>query len=512
MGPATPIQGQAARAPRRGPYLPYLSGNGARAVALRGSLWTIGGYGAGQVVRLGSSLILTRLLFPEAFGLMTLVGVVMIGLQMFSDIGIGPSIIQSKRGSDPVFLNTAWTLQVIRSIGLALIAFALAWPVARFYEKPALLGLLPIVALTVMVNGFQTTAMFTLNREMNLGRLMVFGLATQVFGVVVTVIWAWVSPNVYAIAYGALIAAVAGVATGFHVLPGHRHRFCWDEASRQELFKFGKWIFLSTVAGFFALQADKVLLGKLITSEQLGVYTIALTLVTVGRNLAMELSRRILMPSLAAGLRQSPEQFAGALRKGRTAILLLGAIMLSGAIGMGPPFFHLLYDKRYEGAANLSQLLGVTSWPFFLLYSLQQILLAQGRSAPVLVGTVTNLVVSVAAAPLMYKFYGLQGFVVGYAFGDLAAAVVFNVILARTTTRAVVAQDLWATLAFAVLCASAYPAARLGHAGATGTAIGLAGIVVWLLVALVAVRSISRSGLRRSPAAKGTPPAAPVPA
>jgi hypothetical protein len=61
-------------------------------------------------------LILTRLLFPEAFGLMALVQVFMGGLQMFSDLGVNMSIIQSKRGEDPDFLNTAWTFQILRGL------------------------------------------------------------------------------------------------------------------------------------------------------------------------------------------------------------------------------------------------------------------------------------------------------------------------------------------------------------------------------------------------------------
>lgn len=78
-------------------------------LAIRGMVWTVAGYGASQILRLGSNLILTRLLFPELFGLMTLVNIFITGLHLFSDIGVGPSIIQNKRGDDPVFLNTAWT-------------------------------------------------------------------------------------------------------------------------------------------------------------------------------------------------------------------------------------------------------------------------------------------------------------------------------------------------------------------------------------------------------------------
>src|SRR6476646_1258750 len=83
-----------------------------------GSVWTTSEYAIGVVLRLGGNLVLTRLLVPDMFGIMALVNTFLMGLQMFSDVGIGPSIIQNRRGDDPAFLNTAWTIQVMRGATL----------------------------------------------------------------------------------------------------------------------------------------------------------------------------------------------------------------------------------------------------------------------------------------------------------------------------------------------------------------------------------------------------------
>jgi O-antigen/teichoic acid export membrane protein len=83
--------------------------------------WAILSHGGGQIVRLASNLIVTRLLFTEYFGLMALVNVFLLGLELFSDIGIGPALVQSKR-DDPDFVNTVWTMQVVRGLALCSIA------------------------------------------------------------------------------------------------------------------------------------------------------------------------------------------------------------------------------------------------------------------------------------------------------------------------------------------------------------------------------------------------------
>ncbi|MAO27784.1 MAG: polysaccharide biosynthesis protein, partial [Roseovarius sp.] len=90
------------------------TGSGLMARLMRSGSWVLIGYGGSQAIRLASNLILTRLLFPEAFGLMALVSVVTVGLMMFSDVGVGPSIAQSKRGDDPAFLDTAFSIQILR--------------------------------------------------------------------------------------------------------------------------------------------------------------------------------------------------------------------------------------------------------------------------------------------------------------------------------------------------------------------------------------------------------------
>src|SRR5206468_9319193 len=127
-----------------------------RNAALRGSAWVVAGYAGGQALRFGSNLILARWLFPADFGLMALVNVFLQGLQMFSDVGIGPNIIQNKRGDDPAFLNTAWTVQVIRGAALWVGSCLLSLPLGAFYGESRLGRLIPVAGMTALISGFNS--------------------------------------------------------------------------------------------------------------------------------------------------------------------------------------------------------------------------------------------------------------------------------------------------------------------------------------------------------------------
>ena len=225
-------------------------GDGLMSRALRSASLNLFGFGFSQALRLASNLILTRLLFPEAFGIMAMVSVFLMGLAMFSDVGVGPAIMQSKRGDDRDFLNTAWTIQIIRGVSLWLVACALAWPMARYFGEPDLVYYLPVAALTQLALGFLPTRQETAQRHLKVGRVTLLEMATNLIGALAAIGLAWALQSVWALVISGVVAAVAQVVLYDLFLPGERNRLRWEGAAAQELIRFGKWVFLSTIAGF----------------------------------------------------------------------------------------------------------------------------------------------------------------------------------------------------------------------------------------------------------------------
>ena len=92
-------------------------------VRFKGTYYVVIFYGAAMGLRLLSSVILSRLFLPEYFGLMALVTTVIVGMNLFSHVGLQDSVIQNPRETSR-FLNTAWTIQVIRGAGLFLFSYS----------------------------------------------------------------------------------------------------------------------------------------------------------------------------------------------------------------------------------------------------------------------------------------------------------------------------------------------------------------------------------------------------
>lgn len=419
--PTAPRQGRLAR------IKGLFSGDALAARAMRGSALTVIQFGGANALRLGSNLILTRILFPEAFGLMALTQVFLLGLQMFSQLGINASVIRSERGEDPAFLNTAWTVQIIRGIVLWLICLAAAYPAAAFYGEPQLAQLLPAVGLTAVIQGFASINMVTVNRKLLLGRLTALELGSQAFGIVVMIIAALILQSVWALVIGGLVGALTKTVLSHMILPGARDRFGFEKTAFWEIFHFGKWLFLSTIAGFLMKHGDRAILGRYIELDALAFYQIAFLLATLSLALNTALVQKILYPLYCSVL--TTDASAKDFKIARAKFLLT-----AGTFGVAIPFIlfgreivELLYDPRYYAAGPM--VVGIAfAWLFQLITAgYNPVLLAVGRSKAFALLLLFSAVVRVVLMVIGAREFGIPG-VIGASL--LAEIIIYPVLVA----------------------------------------------------------------------------------
>lgn len=416
-------------------------------LAIRGALWTIASYGASQILRFGCNLILTRLLIPDLFGLIALVYVFIVGLNLFSDIGIRPSIIQNPRGDDPAFLNTAWTMQVIRGWILWFCWLLIAWPVSQLYNEPQLVWLLPVVGLTTVISSFNSTSIYTLNRRMALGKLAAYELGGQAVSLAVMIIWAWFQPSVLALVIGAVAGSFVQLIWSHVLNEGPTNRFFWDKEAAKEIFSFGKWIFVSTAVTFLAEQTDRLILGKLISFKLLGVYGIAFALADIPRQVVLAISGKVIFPAFSQLADLPRPEFRAKILKNRSPILLAVAAGLSLLVSFGDFLILVLYDRRYEGAAWMLPLLALGIWPRLLTQTIDQVFFAIGKTSYPAFASFCKFGFMIIGLPLAFQLGGLPAAIVVIALNDIPYYLPILYGLQREKLS-VIQQDIKATAIF----------------------------------------------------------------
>ena len=336
------------------------------AKARSGTTWIVVGFGSGQVIRLGMNIILAGLLFEEVFALMALVNAVMMGLAMFSDIGLQQNVIQSPRGDEPDFLNTAWTIQVIRGAALTFLAAVLAWPMATFYgaNDPMALDLrwlIPIVALTALIEGLRSPGVLSAARHMRVAQITRIEIAVTIVNTTILLSLAWYLRSVYALAIAAVLSAALHAVLTYWFLPGARPRFVLEATAVRSIFSFGKWIFLSTLLTFLAIQIDRLAFSAMYPLAEVGVYSIAFSLALMVPSLIGSLQSAVIFPWYARMLDDGmglPEAF----HKAKTPVLVVSTYVVVLLIVGAKSFFALAYDDRYSQAAVFLPILATSAW------------------------------------------------------------------------------------------------------------------------------------------------------
>jgi len=387
---------------------------------LKGSLWTIGAFGLGQAIRLGTNVVLARLLAPELFGIMLIVNSLRLGIELISDVGIFQNIVYHKNANDPAFYNTAWTLGAIRGVVLWLAVLVFAVPAARFYQSPILAFVLPVATFGPFVLlGFSSISRTLLPKRLQIAKLNAFDTIVSFVSSVVYVLSAYFSPTIWALVFGGLFSSAATMIGSYFLLPDVTQKFYLSKRFVFEILHFAKWIFVSSVVYFLATNFDRLYLGKIIPLELLGVYGIARTFSELSSMLVLSLGHTVLFPFITAHSQEPRVALREQLATIRTKFLLLAALGVSLFATTADLVIRILYDERYHEASWMLPVLIIGSWFSILANINESTLLGLGRPSYNAVANSLKLAFILFGLPLSVKVYGLLGGITVVAFADL---------------------------------------------------------------------------------------------
>jgi len=357
-----------------------LRGNTLKAKSFKSAGWTVGGFTLQYGLRLVSTLFLTRLLTPEAFGLMSLAFVIVSGLLLLSDIGTTPSIIRSKRGEDPAFLQTAWTLHIVRGGIITFVACLLAWPLSVLYDEPLLLPIVLAISVTALLEGLTSIGIPLARRHMALSKITILDLTTYTAQITVTILLAWYFRSVWALVAGVLFGSMLKVVLSHMIMPPFQHALRWDKETLSEIVTFGRWILLATLLTFLGGRGIIAIQGTMVPIDILGMLAIAGTLAWAVRELAGSLLDNIAFPVLAQIIRERPQDAARTLHKIQMVLILGGVPCFLVLSFIAQDLIGLMYDDRYAMAGPFLSLMALNGALGLLSMPYQNALLAAGES------------------------------------------------------------------------------------------------------------------------------------
>ena len=381
-----------------------IRGGGARGAALASNF----------LVRLGSLMILARLLEPKDFGLLGMVTAFTGVLSLFRDFGLSAAAIQRANVTEEQTSTLFW-INVLTGTALTLITGACAPAVSRFYHEPRLWAVTWVVSLGFVINGAGVQHSVRLQRDMRFTTLASIDVAALVLSTVIAIgaakagygVWALVTTTVTLPLF-----TTGGLWLTTAWIPGKFHRRVGIPA----MMRFGGALTLNGLVMYLASNGEKVLLGRFWGAEALGIYGRAYQLIRIPTDNLNGAVGDVAFSALSR-IQDDPGRLRNYFLKGYSLVLTLTLpITLSCALFADDTVLVLLGPK-WKGAASIFRLLAPTMLVFAISNPLGWLLSSIG-----LVGR--GLKIALVLGPLMIVSYLL-----GLSFGPKGVAFAYSAIM-----------------------------------------------------------------------------------
>ena len=368
-------------------------------------------YSLSALIKLGSSLILTRLLNPEAYGVIGILFSVAFTLELLSDVGATGLLIRHARGNETRFVHTLWTIRVIRSCINFTLLYALAPAIARIYELPLLIDALRLFSLWFLLVGLESMAFIVAQRNQRSRIGNYVDLASSAVMTIFIIGMATVINDYNVFIYGTLLQRLITVIASHCFYREIGVGFAFDREAMTDQFHFGKFVLPSSLLTIVLSQYDKVVLLKLFDLTTLGIYGLAGNMIGPVAGMINHNCRVVLYPRCADYFRASRETAAHRYYTENARLLTVASLPPMVIAGFSQSIVALLYDSRYQGAGFVLMALSLGAFIGAFQGPSENLLVASGRTSVVLGANIVRVLTVAPFTLLGFYGFGFQGFI-----------------------------------------------------------------------------------------------------
>jgi len=243
---------------------------------VRGGFWVFLLRITQQLFNFVRLVILARILSPNDFGLMGIALLTMATLDTFSQTGFQQALIQKKEDIKP-YLDSAWTVLVLRGFILFAILFSIAPYVASFFNATEAKLIIQVIGLAILFQAFTNIGVVYFQKELEFNKQFIYQISGTLADFAVAISAALILRSVWALVFGLLAGNAVRCFVSYLIHP-YRPHLNLDLGKAKELFSFGKWVLGSSILVFLITQGDDIFVGKLLGATALGFYQMAYTI------------------------------------------------------------------------------------------------------------------------------------------------------------------------------------------------------------------------------------------
>ncbi len=381
---------------------------------IRGGLAKVVAQVASFALRIGSLMVMARLLAPRDFGLVGMVAAFTGVLNLFRDFGLSSATVQRLNVTDDQISTLFW-INVLVGVILGLLLMAMAPVVVIFYHEPRLLWVTVILATAFIFNGAGVQHTALLERQMRFTALAAIDIIALIVSTAIGVSMARAGYGFWALVAASVSLPLVTTlclwrTTGW--IPGKPRL----QIGLHSMMRFGGGLTLVNLIAYTAYNLEKVLLGRFWGADAVGIYGRAYQLV----NLPTENLNSAVWSVAFSGLsrvRTDPIRFKNYFLKGYSLVLALTIPFTIGAALFAGDLIHVVLGPRWTAVVDIFRLLTPTMLVLALINPLAWLTFSLG-----MVGR--NLKVVSVLAPLV-----IAGYAIGLPYGPKGVAFGYSAVM-----------------------------------------------------------------------------------
>jgi len=374
------------------------------------------------------TIIFARLLSPEDFGLF---GIAMLSLSIldtFSQTGFQSALIQKKENVKS-YLNTAWTVSVIRGIIIFSVLFFSAPFIALFFASPQATLVIRVIGASALLSGFRNIGIIFFEKGLEFDKHFLYEFIGASVGLGIAIALSIILRNVWALVWAGLAAQLVQLCTSYF-LHSYRPKLKFDFEKFKELFEYGKWVIGSSILVFLITKGDDIFVGKFIGISALGYYQMAYLISNLPSTEISHTVSQITFPAFSQ-IQENSKRLKEAYLKVLKAVVFLifplaGLIFIFAQdftiLFLGQKWLHMVPCMQILTLAGLVRSISVTAGPLF-----------QGAGHPE-ISTKWQPVRLFVLIILIYPFtleLGILGTSLAVFFSNLVSAIGFGVKVSK---------------------------------------------------------------------------------
>lgn len=331
------------------------------------------------VVQLLQYVILARLLSPDDFGLMSMLTVVIVFSQVFTDLGISSAIIYYQNLAREQLSSLYW-LNIISGFLVFIVVLLVRPLIAGFYNEPRLIELLVYVAFIFLVTPFGQQFQFLLQKELLFNQLAKVEILSIVTGSLIAIVLAFLGFGVYSQIWGQLSTAI--VKSLYLMKIGWNRwkpQFILKFRGLGEIIKFGIYQVGSRTVNYFASNIDYLLIGRYLGSEALGIYTLAYQLIVIPVTKINPIVTKVAFPIFSKH-QDNNEVISKSFTNMSKLLAVVSFPILIGLIAIANVFVPVVFGEKWTVAVPVVQVLSILGILRVLMNPNGSVLLGKGRA------------------------------------------------------------------------------------------------------------------------------------